>query len=606
MKLPIGMPGDVKLLGGEFILGPGLQCTFTHRMTTVRGHLDIDRTLTAAGCDLSLKTPPSVGDEKSIGRRSESRMGRGGDSGSEYESATEDSRSQRAASTKSSNRKKSRFGGFFSRRKSSESDYEDAQEDIPDGRRSSASTHGKKKKEKGWSIFTTGRANRSTTAVNYSAAAPPMPAGAVAAISAAKMTRGDSGMTEPREELETLEQRPNKTAEAISPARAIAMQHRATYNEPNSFKELTAAALRPMPKQKMGGIFGGFGQRISMDRQRSSQDLRRSTDSRRTDTSSRPSQREHYDDSSSIAPSDVTSEYSAPRDLQQGRMPLSDMSRAGSQVLHTDNIPVQSRNNSIASSTFDATLSSMRMNKLHPTPTAEDARIDPARRNKTLPSSPTSTGPIPGGSFLGDLDVVDGFRRGSNAAGGKPAQDSYELVSEEGHMEDSVDDTSDVDAGERFDEPSSVPEDASYTESNYSDEGMTAEDYDEDEQGTLQGHGSSGRSAPAPRHREGDQQIELNDGEAFEDIEDEDDEDRTGGGLNVSSMRPTLSPTPEEDDEEDESDHDAKTPSASPVKARSGRPVSTGSAEVSRGTHLGTFREEEEEDIQESEEERAT
>ncbi|KAJ1034789.1 hypothetical protein NDA13_001043 [Ustilago tritici] len=55
--MPIRNPGDMKLLGGDFILGPGLQCSFTHRMTTADGHMDIPRILAQAGCDLSLRTP---------------------------------------------------------------------------------------------------------------------------------------------------------------------------------------------------------------------------------------------------------------------------------------------------------------------------------------------------------------------------------------------------------------------------------------------------------------------------------------------------------------------------------------------------------------------
>ncbi|PWN48577.1 hypothetical protein IE53DRAFT_319103, partial [Violaceomyces palustris] len=43
--MPIRNPGDMKLLGGEFILGPGLQCSFTHRMVTADGHLDLPRVL---------------------------------------------------------------------------------------------------------------------------------------------------------------------------------------------------------------------------------------------------------------------------------------------------------------------------------------------------------------------------------------------------------------------------------------------------------------------------------------------------------------------------------------------------------------------------------
>lgn len=58
--LRVGMPvwqkgGDTSQLGGEFILGPGLQCTFAHQMRTKRGHLPITRVLAVAG--LKLVTP---------------------------------------------------------------------------------------------------------------------------------------------------------------------------------------------------------------------------------------------------------------------------------------------------------------------------------------------------------------------------------------------------------------------------------------------------------------------------------------------------------------------------------------------------------------------
>ncbi|MCO5589802.1 hypothetical protein L7F22_043771 [Adiantum nelumboides] len=69
VDMPIRMPGDVKLLGGEFILGPGLQCSFTHRMVTTRGHLDLPRILVQAGCDLSLRTPKDVLAERDTGPR---------------------------------------------------------------------------------------------------------------------------------------------------------------------------------------------------------------------------------------------------------------------------------------------------------------------------------------------------------------------------------------------------------------------------------------------------------------------------------------------------------------------------------------------------------
>ncbi|KAE8251101.1 hypothetical protein A4X03_0g6413 [Tilletia caries] len=59
--MPLRAPGDMKLLGGEFILGPGLQCSFVHRMVTTRGHLDVPRVLAQAGIETSViktKLPP--------------------------------------------------------------------------------------------------------------------------------------------------------------------------------------------------------------------------------------------------------------------------------------------------------------------------------------------------------------------------------------------------------------------------------------------------------------------------------------------------------------------------------------------------------------------
>ncbi|TFL02454.1 AhpC/TSA antioxidant enzyme-domain-containing protein [Pterulicium gracile] len=52
-----GMPfwangGDIGQLGGEFVFGPGLVCTYAHRMTTTRSHVPILRVLQAAGVDM--------------------------------------------------------------------------------------------------------------------------------------------------------------------------------------------------------------------------------------------------------------------------------------------------------------------------------------------------------------------------------------------------------------------------------------------------------------------------------------------------------------------------------------------------------------------------
>ncbi|CEH18239.1 Uncharacterized conserved protein [Ceraceosorus bombacis] len=69
IDMPLRPPGDLKLLGGEFILGPGLDCSFTHRMVTVRGHLDLRRVLVQAGCDMSLKSARDILEEGSLQSR---------------------------------------------------------------------------------------------------------------------------------------------------------------------------------------------------------------------------------------------------------------------------------------------------------------------------------------------------------------------------------------------------------------------------------------------------------------------------------------------------------------------------------------------------------
>ncbi|KAK7062899.1 hypothetical protein VNI00_000396 [Paramarasmius palmivorus] len=53
----VGMPiwrncGNKNQLGGEFVLGPGLQCRFAHRMPFSRAHLNIEELMEKAGVDL--------------------------------------------------------------------------------------------------------------------------------------------------------------------------------------------------------------------------------------------------------------------------------------------------------------------------------------------------------------------------------------------------------------------------------------------------------------------------------------------------------------------------------------------------------------------------
>lgn len=59
--LKVGMPmwekgGESTQLGGEFVLGPGMICTWAHRMQTREGHAPVTDVLEAAG----LPVPPSV------------------------------------------------------------------------------------------------------------------------------------------------------------------------------------------------------------------------------------------------------------------------------------------------------------------------------------------------------------------------------------------------------------------------------------------------------------------------------------------------------------------------------------------------------------------
>ncbi|KAI0331839.1 hypothetical protein GY45DRAFT_1247918 [Cubamyces sp. BRFM 1775] len=61
--LRVGMPvwekgGDAAQLGGEFVFGPGLNCSFAHRMTTTRSHAPILDVLMAAGYHFCIPTAP--------------------------------------------------------------------------------------------------------------------------------------------------------------------------------------------------------------------------------------------------------------------------------------------------------------------------------------------------------------------------------------------------------------------------------------------------------------------------------------------------------------------------------------------------------------------
>ena len=52
--MPLKNPGDIKGLGGEFVVGPGLSCTYAHRMRTSRDHAELSDILKAIGITLPL------------------------------------------------------------------------------------------------------------------------------------------------------------------------------------------------------------------------------------------------------------------------------------------------------------------------------------------------------------------------------------------------------------------------------------------------------------------------------------------------------------------------------------------------------------------------
>ncbi|CAE6443463.1 unnamed protein product [Rhizoctonia solani] len=53
LKMPLASSGDIKQLGGEFVLGPGLNCSFASRMHTTRSHTPIRDLLQAAGVSMN-------------------------------------------------------------------------------------------------------------------------------------------------------------------------------------------------------------------------------------------------------------------------------------------------------------------------------------------------------------------------------------------------------------------------------------------------------------------------------------------------------------------------------------------------------------------------
>lgn len=50
--MPLRNPGSWTVLGGEFVLGPGLQCSYTHRMKAARNHAELSDIFKAIGVTL--------------------------------------------------------------------------------------------------------------------------------------------------------------------------------------------------------------------------------------------------------------------------------------------------------------------------------------------------------------------------------------------------------------------------------------------------------------------------------------------------------------------------------------------------------------------------
>ena len=53
VRMPLADAGDIKQLGGEFLLGPGLVCHYAHRMHTTKSHEPVRELLRRAGVDMN-------------------------------------------------------------------------------------------------------------------------------------------------------------------------------------------------------------------------------------------------------------------------------------------------------------------------------------------------------------------------------------------------------------------------------------------------------------------------------------------------------------------------------------------------------------------------
>jgi AhpC/TSA antioxidant enzyme len=53
VRMPLANAGDIKQLGGEFLLGPGPVCHYAHRMHTTKSHVPVRELLERAGVDMN-------------------------------------------------------------------------------------------------------------------------------------------------------------------------------------------------------------------------------------------------------------------------------------------------------------------------------------------------------------------------------------------------------------------------------------------------------------------------------------------------------------------------------------------------------------------------
>ncbi|WWD22297.1 hypothetical protein CI109_106788 [Kwoniella shandongensis] len=59
-RMPFANPGTITQLGGEFVLSPGWNCDFAHRMTTTSDHMEAPDVLRLAGCEHPTKSEVSA------------------------------------------------------------------------------------------------------------------------------------------------------------------------------------------------------------------------------------------------------------------------------------------------------------------------------------------------------------------------------------------------------------------------------------------------------------------------------------------------------------------------------------------------------------------